>query len=236
LAPFKPGAAIAHNQAMVLPAACLFDLDGLLLDSEPLHAQAWQQAAEHFGCRLSPQQLLALRGRRRLDCASQVLAWIEATGGQPPSCAALLAMRQPIAEALLIHARPMAGAMELVQRCSQLAIPMALATSSSRSAVELKAAPHPWLAVITTRVHGDDPELRAGKPAPDVFLLAASRLGVAPQQCWAFEDSPAGARSAQAAGCEVHVVPAPGLPAHERARLYPGIHRFFDNLAQVELG
>ena len=221
---------------MELPAACLFDLDGLLLDTEPLHAQAWQQAADHFGCPLSPQQLLALRGRRRLDCATQVVAWIGAAGGQPPSCEALLAVRQPIAEALLVHAMPMVGAKELVQRCSQLAIPMALATSSSRSAVELKAAPHPWLDAITTRVHGDDPELRAGKPAPDVFLLAASRLGVAPQQCWAFEDSPAGARSALAAGCAVHVVPAPGLLAQERERLYPGIELFFDTLAQVNLG
>lgn len=220
---------------MVLPAACLFDLDGLLLDTEPLHARAWQQAAAHFGCQLSEAQLLELRGRRRPDCSALVLAWIAASGQPAPSSEALLAVRQPIAEALLIHARPMAGARELVQRCSQLAIPMAMATSSSRAAVELKARPHPWLGVIRTRVHGDDPELGAGKPAPDVFLLAASRLGVAPQQCWAFEDSPAGARSALAAGCQVHVVPATGLTAEQRADLYPGIATFLESLNQVQL-
>lgn len=220
---------------MVLPAACLFDLDGLLLDTEPLHARAWQQAAAHFGCQLSEAQLLELRGRRRPDCSALVLAWIAASGQPAPSSEALLAVRQPIAEALLIHARPMAGARELVQRCSQLAIPMAMATSSSRAAVELKARPHPWLGVIRTRVHGDDPELGAGKPAPDVFLLAASRLGVAPQQCWAFEDSPAGARSALAAGCQVHVVPAAGLTAEQRADLYPGIATFLESLNQVQL-
>ena len=229
------GAVIAQNQRMQRPAACLFDLDGLLLDTEPLHAQAWQRAAEHFGCPLSPGQLLALRGRRRLDCAAQVIGWIGAAGHHPPSTEALLAVRQPIAEALLIEAQPTPGAVALVQRCQELAIPMALATSSSRAAVELKAGPPPWLAAITTRVHGDDPELKAGKPAPDVFVLAASRLGVGPGSCWAFEDSPAGALSALAAGCRVLVVPAPHLSAEELGQHYPGIRTFLSSLEEVEL-
>lgn len=220
---------------MALPAACLFDLDGLLLDTEPLHAQAWLQAAQHFGCLLTAAQLLTLRGRRRLDCAAQVLTWIEAAERAVPSPEDLLAIRQPIAEALLIHAQPSAGAVALVQRCIDLSIPMALATSSSRAAVALKTAPHPWLTAITTRVHGDDPELSAGKPAPDVFLLAAARLGVAPEQSWAFEDSPAGARAARAAGCQVFVVPPRGLSDQERERLYPGIHYFLSSLEQAPL-
>ena len=67
---------------MARPIACLFDLDGLLLDTEPLHARAWQEAAEHFGCRLSPEQLLGLRGRRRPDCAAQVIHWMAAEIGR----------------------------------------------------------------------------------------------------------------------------------------------------------
>ena len=117
---------------MALPAACLFDLDGLLLDTEPLHARAWQAAAEHFGCNLLAEQLLQLRGRRRGDCAEQVIAWISDQGLPQPTHKALLAVRQPIAEALLIHAKPTAGAMALIARCEALAIPMALATSSSK--------------------------------------------------------------------------------------------------------
>ncbi len=221
---------------MARPAACLFDLDGLLLDTEPLHAQAWEAAARHFGCGLDRQQLLALRGRRRLDCAEQVRIWIGAEGQPVPSVAELLAVRQPIAEALLVTAPPMAGAQALVERCSALAIPMALATSSSRAAVALKAAPHPWLAAITVRVHGDDPELRHGKPAPDVFLLAAERLGVpADDACWAFEDSPAGTQAALAAGCRVHVIAPPQLTAAERQQLYPGVERFLASLEQLAL-
>ena len=219
-----------------MPRACLFDLDGLLLDTEPLHARAWQEAASQFGCPLTPAQLMELRGRRRLDCADQVRRWFTAAGLEAPSIEELLAVRQPIAEALLVQAPPMAGAVSLVNRCAQLDIPMALATSSSRAAVELKAGPHPWLAQIRTRVHGDDPELRAGKPAPDVFLLASQRLGVEPGQgCWAFEDSPAGAAAALAAGCRVHVVPPPQLEAGELDRLFPGVQHFLVSLEQVRL-
>ncbi|MBM5824254.1 MAG: HAD family phosphatase [Cyanobacteria bacterium M_surface_10_m2_119] len=191
---------------MGMPAACLFDLDGLLLDTEPLHARAWQEASAHFGLELTPQQALALRGRRRLDCAEQVRQWMAGAGVEAPSSAALLAVRQPIAERLLPEAPALPGAEELLSRCRELGIAMALVTSSSREAVDLKAAPHPWLALIGERVHGDDPELQAGKPEPDPYLLAARRLGVLPARCWAFEDSPAGARSASMAGCKVHVL------------------------------
>jgi HAD superfamily hydrolase (TIGR01509 family) len=191
---------------MARPAACLFDLDGLLLDTEPLHARAWQDAARSFGTDLDPLQLLALRGRRRLDCADQVLTWIRDAGHPCDSREALLAVRQPIAEQLLVQAPAMAGAERLVRSCHGLGVPMALATSSSSAAVELKAAPHRWLELIVTRVHGDDPNLAAGKPAPDAFLLAAARLGVDAASCWAFEDSPAGAMAAAAAGCRVHVL------------------------------
>lgn len=188
------------------PAACLFDLDGLLLDTEPLHAQAWQAAAAHFGLELAAGRLLALRGRRRLECAQQVIAWMLEAGVAAPTVEGLLAVRQPIADALMPTAQPMPGAPQLVETLAQTGVPMALVTSSSRAAVALKATPHPWLEAISSRVHGDDPELGAGKPEPDPYLLAARRLGVAAQDCWAFEDSPAGARSASDAGCRVHVL------------------------------
>jgi HAD superfamily hydrolase (TIGR01509 family) len=217
---------------MTPPAACLFDLDGLLLDTEPLHARAWQEAAAHFGTNLGPTQLRQLRGRRRHDCAEQVLRWIEADGGRCDGPGALLAVRQPIAEQLLPLARPLPGAEQLVRRCHDLGVPMALATSSAKAAVERKAAPHPWLALISTRVHGDDPALGAGKPAPDVFLVAAERLRVDPRRCWAFEDSPAGAQAASAAGCLVHVLRS------EEAGVegFPAGALWIDSLHEVRIG
>jgi HAD superfamily hydrolase (TIGR01509 family) len=174
-----------------------------------------------------------LRGRRRHDCADQVRQWIGDSGRPAPSREQLLAVRQPIAEGLLVHAAPMPGAPDLVQHCAAEGIPMAMATSSSKAAVELKASPHPWLSLIAVRVHGDDPQLKRGKPAPDVFLLAAERLGVQASGCWAFEDSPAGVQAAAAAGCLVHVLPPDHLNEAERQLLYPGMERFLSSLADV---
>jgi len=191
---------------MPAPAACLFDLDGLLLDTEPLHGQAWAAAASHFGATLSDLQLRQLRGRRRQDCADQVVAWLN----QPISSDALLAIQQPIARRLLAGALPMPGAEALVQTCSRLNVPMALVTSSAAEAVRRKSAPHPWLNLIRTRVLGDDPELTRGKPAADPFLLAAARLGVEARECWALEDSLAGSTAALAAGCRLWLLSAEG--------------------------
>jgi pseudouridine-5'-monophosphatase len=216
---------------MVPPAACLFDLDGLLLDTEPLHARAWQAAAASFGLDLEPASVMQLRGRRRQDCAEMVLGWIQAAGLRCPNTDTLLAVRQPIAEELMALAPAIDGAEALVRRCHSLGLPMALATSSSKASVALKEAPHPWLGLITVRVHGDDPELRAGKPAPDVFELAAARVGVAPQACWAFEDSLAGALAAEAAGCRVHVLNTPAI----RPDCLPQGVVLIDSLHAVEL-
>jgi pseudouridine-5'-monophosphatase len=222
---------------MLLPAACLFDLDGLLLDTEPLHAQAWQEAAARFGIGLSQEDLLRLRGRRRLDCVALVLEWIERRTGQRPSADDLLAVQQPVARRLMPGARPMEGAQALVAHCQELGVPMAMVTSSTREAVARKCAPHGWLAAIRERVLGDDPALAAGKPAPDPYLLAAERLGVEPSRCWAFEDSLAGSASALAAGCVVHVLlpPEPGEGA-EGAEAFPAGCRVVRRLSEVVLG
>jgi len=218
---------------MSAPAACLFDLDGLLLDTEPCHGRAWREAAARFGVDLAEVQLLQLRGRRRLDNALQVCDWIAAGTGSAPSIAELLAVQQPIAAELLPLAQAMEGAQELLRRCSERRVAMALVTSSSRASLALKTARHPWLERIELRIDGDDPALTAGKPAPDPFLLAAERLGVDPGDCWAFEDSPAGAIAADAAGCRVHVLLPPGLSRHERERLYPGDWIFLESLREV---
>ncbi|MFM7314929.1 MAG: HAD family hydrolase [Cyanobium sp.] len=215
------------------PAACLFDLDGLLLDTEPCHGRAWREAAARFGVSLEEAQLLQLRGRRRQENARQVCDWIAAAGGRAPLMAELLAVQQPIARQLLPLAQAMEGAPELLRRCRDLDVAMALVTSSGRESLALKAASHPWLELISLRIHADDPDLAAGKPAPDPFLLAAERLGVQPRDCWAFEDSPAGATAAAAAGCRVHVLPPPGLSDPERARLYPGDWIFLESLLEV---
>ena len=190
---------LSLNQLTHPPEACLFDLDGLLLDTEPLHARAWQQAASYFGSDLAPDQLIQLQGRRRLDNARLVCSWIE----QPITPEQLLAVRQPIAAQLLPGAKAMDGAESLVRTAQRSGIATALVTSSDRASVRHKIDNHPWVNHLQLMVCGDDPDLKAGKPAPDPFLLGSDRLRVKPEECWAFEDSRAGCESALAAGCLV---------------------------------
>ena len=190
-----------------MPAGCLFDLDGLLLDTEPLHGQAWAEAVGQFGGSASAELLLGLRGRNKFDNASGLIEALQLT----VSVEQLLAVQQPLARAKVRQARAMPGAERLVQRLQDAGMPLAIATSSGRESVEIKLAPHPWLQSIAVRVHGDDPQIQQGKPAPDLFIEAARRLNVDPTRCWAFEDSQAGAKAALAAGCRVFVVPAEGL-------------------------
>ena len=115
----------------------------------------------------------------------------------------LLAVRQPIAKRLLLEARPMEGAESLVRTAERLDIATALVTSSDRESVRHKIGNHHWVNRLQLMICGDDRELKAGKPAPDPFLLGAAGLGVRPEDCWAFEDSRAGCESAMAAGCLV---------------------------------
>ena len=187
------------NQLTSPPKACLFDLDGLLIDTEPLHARAWQLASLHFGTNLASNQLIQLQGRRRLDNARLVCSWID----QAITPEQLLAVRQPIAKRLLPEAKAMDGAESLVQTAERFGIATALVTSSDRASVRHKIDNHPWVNHLQLMVCGDDPDLKAGKPAPDPFLLGSDRLRVKPEECWAFEDSRAGCESALAAGCLV---------------------------------
>ena len=210
-----------------MPAGCLFDLDGLLLDTEPLHGQAWAEAVGQFGGSASAELLLGLRGRNKFDNASGLIEALQLT----VSVEQLLAVQQPLARDKVRQARAMPGAEGLVQHLQAAGVPLAIATSSGRESVEIKLAPHPWLQRIAVRVHGDDPQIQQGKPAPDLFIEAARRLHVEPAQCWAFEDSQAGAKAALAAGCRVFVVPAEGLSRSD----YPSAVDWLSSLSETPL-
>lgn len=104
----------------------------------------------------------------------------------------------------------MRGASALVKALAAAGIPMAIATSSQQDAMEVKRMNNenifsPMRAIVA----GDDPAVRRGKPSPDIFLEAASRLGVEPSECLVFEDSMTGVLAGKAAGCQVVAIPDP---------------------------
>ena len=106
----------------------------------------------------------------------------------------------------------MVGAKEMTSHFYSHDIPQAIATSSSSPIYDAKYKKHEkWFSQFAQIVRGDDPELKEGKPAPDIFLLAAKRLDVEPAECLVFEDAPAGTEAAIAAGMSVVVVPHPEM-------------------------
>ena len=184
---------------MFAPEALLFDLDGVLLDTEPLHGKAWTKTAASFGTSLTSEQLKLLQGRRRYDCAKQLSIWID----QTIEIDEILKIHRPYSKELLKQAQAMPGAKDIIDWCSENKFPISLVTSSSSASVNSKISPHPWLKIFSTKVQGDDPALIAGKPSPYPYLLGAQKLKVDPKKCWAIEDSLSGAKSAISAGCQV---------------------------------
>ena len=181
------------------PKAFLFDLDGVLIDSEPLHGEAWKETSAFFDLNLTYSQLKLLRGRRRIDCANELVNLIPKT----VKTEEVLRLHKPISRRLILTAQAMPGSESLVKRCNLDNIPMALVTSSSSESLKIKTAHHKWMNLFSLKVLGDDKLLTQGKPAPDPYLLAAKRLNISPQECWAVEDSIAGVSSALEAGCYV---------------------------------
>ena len=181
------------------PKAFLFDLDGVLIDSEPLHGKAWKETASLFNLNLTYRQLKLLRGRRRIDCANELVKLIPKTVKTED----VLKIHKPISSRLMLTAKAMPGSESLIKKCHKFNIPMALVTSSSSESLKIKTAHHKWIDLISIEVLGDDQLLEQGKPAPDPYLLAAKKLNITPQECWAVEDSIAGVSSALKAGCFV---------------------------------
>ena len=181
------------------PKAFLFDLDGVLIDSEPLHGKAWKETAALFDLNLTYSQLKLLRGRRRIDCANELVKLTP----KAVKVEDFLRLHKPISRRLILTAQAMPGSESLVKRCHENNIPMGLVTSSSSESLKIKTKHHKWMNLFSIKVKGDDKLLEKGKPAPDPYLLAAKKLNFAPQECWAVEDSISGVSSALKAGCYV---------------------------------
>lgn len=203
----------------------LFDLDGVLLDTEGLYTQATQAVVERYGKTYDWALKVQTMGREARAGARLIVERL----GIPLTADELLAERNPILEALIASSPAMAGAEEFVHRLAAKGVPMAVATSSDRRLYDIKIRPHAWFARFAAVVCGDDPRVLAKKPAPDIFLVAARELGADPAQCLVFEDSPAGVEAALAAGMRVVALPAPQAGREH----YADAHQVFSGWADV---
>lgn len=187
------------------PAAVLFDLDGLLVDSEPLWTVAEHRVAESLGGTFTPELKERMIGKR-LDLAIGVLLdgldTPQARSADPHSVGQELMAHTAALFAEGVPLQP--GAQELLDVLAAANVPLALVSSSYRRLVDaalIGVGAHRF----AVSVAGD--EVTHGKPDPEPYLTAARELGVVPARCVVLEDARAGLESAAAAACACVYVP-----------------------------
>ena len=185
-------------------AAVLFDMDGLLVDSEPLWTVAEVTLAEHLGGTWTSEMKAAVVGTRLDVAVPTVLRML----GRPVDDAAVAQVSAWLLDRMVqlfgedLPLRP--GAAALLDAVLARGVPTALVSSSYRPLVDAALATL-GAGRFAVTVAGD--EVTRGKPHPEPYLRAAARLGVDPAACVVLEDSLAGVRAGEAAGCVVVAVP-----------------------------
>ena len=202
-------------------------MDGLLLDTEPLAARAWSEAAALAGAPFDSALGLRMVGSNLTDCGAMLRAHYPA----PYPADAVLGAWHAAYDALCARegVPVKRGAVEILEWLDTAQVKRAVATSTRRARASAKLAEARLLHRFDALVGGD--EVARGKPAPDIYAEAARRLGVAAHECVALEDSEPGVRAALAAGMTVFMVPDLVAPSPELARLGPLV---VDSLAEVQ--
>ena len=190
--------------------AVIFDMDGLLLNTEGIYTEVTQMIADRYGREFHWGFKQNTIGLGAGDLSKYIVEALEL----PITPEEFMAARAPLMYERFPLADAMPGAEALVRHLKAQGIPVAVGTSSSQHYFDLKITRHrEWFELFDTIVTADDPEVGAAKPAPDIFLVAASRLGVNPADCLVFEDSPFGITAAKAAGMFALAIPDPAMAA-----------------------
>ena len=193
------------------PAAVLFDMDGLLIDSERIAQEVTREAALHLGLALPERVAMRMIGLGRDALERMMLAEL---GGdfsfEPFQNEWELRYYERIAQGVPIKA----GVAEALAALADAGLPCAVATSTHTDFARYKLEKAGLLAHFVVVVGRDS--VAHGKPAPDLYLHAARQLGVPAKHCWAFEDSLPGLTAAVASGARTHWVPdLAQIAAHE---------------------
>jgi|TARA_B100000745_G_scaffold155987_1_gene102199 HAD superfamily hydrolase (TIGR01509 family) len=223
---------VAQNQeSMTLkrPKAVIFDMDGLMLDTEIIYRGVWGRAGKTVGIEITDEFYLGSIGKRREDNQRRL---VEVFGPEFDGDTFWRLRDEYWIEESQKGIPHKPGLLELLNYLQQSEINIGLSTSNNR--------PHalrsltladiaPYFAHITS---GDDVD--NGKPAPDVFLATAEKLGVSPSDCWVLEDSEAGIAGAYAAGMTPIMIPDMKPPTADvkmqAASILPSLHHVLEML------
>ena len=197
--------------------ALVFDMDGLMLDTEPIYRASWQRTAAELGWEITDEGYEPFLGRRTEDAERDLAHRFGPTFPIARFHGRWPVLWEDIAAAGLA-VKP--GVHALLDVADRHGLPLALATSTARG-LAVRTLGYGGFTPERFRVMVTGDEIAHGKPAPDIYLEAARRLGVPPERCAAFEDSDAGTISAGRAGMTVFQVPDMKVPsADARAAAY----------------
>ena len=196
-------------------AAVLFDMDGLVLDTEKLYTRFWQEAANALGYPMTKEQALGMRSLNR----GAGLARMQSYFGPSVDYDLIRNKRIELMDAFVeqegLILKP--GIHELLAYLKEHGIKTAIATSSPMERTLLYLGSVGLQDSFDELVSGYMVE--KGKPEPDIYLYAARKLGVKPEECMVLEDSPAGILAAHRAGCLPVMVPDQDEPDEETTKL-----------------
>ena len=182
--------------------AVLFDLDGTLIDSEPLGMRGLGLFLARYGHTMPADFGQRVIGRRAHDNAVLMLEHF----GLPHTVEELMAEQRTLINDLIEReVEPMPGAEAILRALRERGVPAAVATSSSRPYLRMILGKFGWAEFFAASVTGE--EVAHGKPAPDIFLRAAELLAVPPARCLVVEDAPHGVAAGIASGATTLAIP-----------------------------
>ena len=182
--------------------AYLFDCDGTIADSMPLHYRAWKQALEEWNCEFDEELFYAWGGMP----VAEIIATLNQRHGLSMPVEAVAHRKEKLYFQLLPELKPVPDVLEHIE-AKPRGIPFAVVSGSTRESVTASLISLNLLDRFDAMVCAGD--YQKSKPDPEAFLLAAARLGVAPEDCLVFEDTEMGIQAAQAAGMASVKVPPP---------------------------
>ena len=190
----------------------LFDMDGVVIDTEKLYTRFWMEAAADLGHPMTLTQALQMRSLGSIESQAKLDSFF---GSGVLEYDVLRNRRIELMEAFIAEhgIEEKKGIRELLACLKEKGIPCAITSSSSIPLIRRHLGDLGLLDGFTALCSGKD--VPQGKPAPDIYLHGAATLGIAPEDCLAIEDSPAGIEAAWRAGCMAVIVPDQDQPDGE---------------------